>query len=232
MRVRIRLTAAAIGFLLPALALARWSASTAPNVASVRLPVLPEPIATWTLAAESQISAIEMAIVRPDAHLLRWYGAPDRSPMLLYVGLYGGRAGYDAGAHDPEVCYPAQGWQILGSRDVDVPLANGETLTAKLLDVHLGTERQAVLYWFQPAARWPATAAVDQFLRIFDAVAGRPQYAFVRLSAPAGGSTAEAERDLTDFAAQIAWPVREALGGSHETGPTQQGPGDPPPSAR
>jgi len=231
MRVRVRLAAAAIGFLLPGLALARWTASSASTAAVVRLPTLPESIAGWTLSGESHISDIEMAIIRPDAHIVRWYQAPDRSPILLYVGLYGGRAGYDAGAHDPEVCYPAQGWQILGSRSVEVPLANGESLHAKLLDVHLGTDRQAVLYWFQPAARWPATAAIDQFLRILDAIAGRPQYAFVRLSIPAGGSAAEPERDLAAFAEEIAWPVREALDGSHPTGPDRQASGDPPPAA-
>src|SRR5262249_52464491 len=161
--------------LLPGLSLARWAASTASTGAAVHLPVLPETIATWSLAGESHLSDIEMAMIRPDAHLLRYYKAPDRSPIVFYVGLYGGRAGYDAGAHDPEVCYPAQGWQIMGARDVEVPLANGEALDAKLLDAHHGTNRRAVLYWFQPAARWPFSAAVEQLVRIYDAIAGRPQ---------------------------------------------------------
>jgi hypothetical protein len=70
-----------------------------------------------------------------------------------------------------------------------------------------------VLYWFQPAGRWPGGAAVEQLLRIFDAIAGRPQYAFVRLSAP-GRSDLEPTADLADFAARIAGSVRDALGGA------------------
>jgi len=218
MRVRVRLAAAAIGFLLPGLALARWTASSASTAAVVRLPTLPESIAGWTLSGESHISDIEMAIIRPDAHIVRWYQAPDRSPILLYVGLYGGRAGYDAGAHDPEVCYPAQGWQIMGTRNVEVPLASDVKLHAKLLDVHKGAEREAVLYWFQPAGRWPGPASVEQLVRIFDAVAGRPQYAFVRLSARWASGLPAPEPELADFASQIAWPVRDALGGGANDG--------------
>ena len=212
MRVRFRLAAAAIGFLLPALALARWTSSPAASASDVGLPVFPEPIGNWALAGERELSEIEMAIISPDAHLLRGYEAPGRPPIVLYVGLYGGRAGYDVGAHDPEVCYPAQGWQIMGTRDVEIPLANGEKLNAKLLDAHKGAEREAVLYWFQPAGRWPELAAVEQLVRIFDALAGRPQYAFVRLSRKWASGLPAPEPDLADFASQIAWPVRDALG--------------------
>jgi EpsI family protein len=220
MRVRLRLAAAAIGFLLPALALARWTGSPAASASDVGLPRLPDPIGSWALAGEGHLSDTEMALISPDAHLVHGYQAPGRPPILLYIGLYGGRAGYDAGAHDPEVCYPAQGWQIMGTRDVEVALADGEKLHAKLLDVHKGAEREAVLHWFQPAARWPASAAVEQLARIFDAVAGRPQYAFVRLSTRMQAvGPLEAERELADFASQIAWPVRDALGGEANEGP-------------
>jgi hypothetical protein len=46
--------------------------------------------------------------------------------------------------------------------------------------------------------------------RIGDSLARRPQFAFVRLSAPDRGD-GDAEAALLEFAAQIGWPVREAL---------------------
>jgi EpsI family protein len=210
MRVKARLAAAALGFALPALALARWLASGAMASAPIALPALPEAMGPWSLAVESRLSDEHLELIRPDAHLVRRYEAPGRTPLWLYVGLYAGRAGYDAGAHDPEVCYPAQGWEVVGSRSIDVPLGNDGTLRAKLLDAHHGTSRQAVLYWFQPAGRWPAGATAEQVLRIFDAMAGRPQYAFVRLAAPVDGHL-DGERDLAEFAARVARPIRAAL---------------------
>ena len=127
----------------------------------------------------------------------------------MYLSIHASRTAYGKGAHDPEVCYPAQGWEIMGTRSVAVPLDDEETLTTKLLATQNGSRREEVLYWFQPARRWPATAMSEELLRVVDAVAGRPQYAFVRLSGPAGGD--QMPEDLSAFAAEIAPAVRAVV---------------------
>jgi EpsI family protein len=210
MSARARLLAVAVALLVPGLALGHWMASVGVESAPVRAPQLAARVGPWTLVREERLSAEHFAMLEPDAYLWRLYEAPGRHPIWAYVALYGGRAGYEAGAHDPEVCYPAQGWEIVGVRDASVPLANGERLRAKLLDAQQGAREQEVLFWFQPAQRWPGRASLEQLERVLDAVAGRPQYAFVRLAAPVDeGDTAEA--DLAEFAARIAWPIRDAL---------------------
>jgi EpsI family protein len=211
MKTRARLFATLLALLVPVLVQARWTAGGAAGP-PVALPTLPQAIGPWVVADEQRLSEQHQEMLMPDAHVWRLYEAPGRSPIWLYVAAYGGRTGYDGGAHDPEVCYPAQGWEIVDSRDVDVPLERA-TLRAKLLEAHQGGHEQRVLYWFQPAARWPRGAAVEQLARILDAVANRPQYAFVRLAAP-GGQGFDATADLAEFAAQIAWPVRSGLEGN------------------
>jgi EpsI family protein len=218
MRVRGRLAAAALAFLVPALALAGWQAAEGTGKAATSAPLLPDAIGPWTLVEEQRLSAEHFALLTPDAHLWRLYAAEGRAPIWAYVAVYAGRANYEAGAHDPEVCYPAQGWEILGSRPYGVSLAEGEILRARLLAAHRGSARQSVLYWFQPAGRWPAGAALEQLARVVDAVAGRPQYAFVRLSAPADARL-DGEGDLADFAARIARPIRAALEADHGGAP-------------
>ena len=109
---------------------------------------MPDPIGTWALAAESQLSDVEMAMIRPDAHLMRGYEAPDRSPILLYVGLYGGRAGYDAGAHDPEVCYPAKAGRSWGHAASRSRSRTARSSTRSSSTPRNGRDREAVLYWF------------------------------------------------------------------------------------
>jgi EpsI family protein len=215
MSVRARLLAVLLALLLPGVALLRWMASVGPSSTPLRPPELSATIGPWTLETETQLSVEHFAMLEPDAYLWRLYQAPGRSPIWVYVAVYGGRAGYEAGAHDPEVCYPAQGWEIVGAHDVDIPLAHavgadGGTLRAKLLDAQQGNLGQAVVYWFQPAQRWPRSATTEQVARLFDAMAGRPQYAFVRLAAPVTPGL-RAEADITEFAAQIAWPIRDAL---------------------
>ena len=208
--MRMRLVAVVLGLLLPALALASWLAVLAgAGATSIALPELPREIGPWTMTAESRLEPLVFEQIKPDEYLVRRYEAPERTPIWVYIGVYGGRASYGKGAHDPKVCYPAQGWEIVRSQHIAVPLAGSQSLNSKLIDVQNGNTTQAALYWFQPAERWPLRESAEQLVHIIDAILGRPQYAFVRLSAPLG--PADVKDDLVEFATRIAWPVRAAL---------------------
>ena len=210
MSVRLRLAAAVISLLVPALVLAQWQAAARAPVRGLAHPSLPQQVGSWTATAEDVLDDEVLAIIEPDAYLLRRYEASGRTPIWIYLGVYAGRAGYGKGAHDPEVCYPSQGWEIVHSRFLDLPVRDSGTLHTKLLDIHLQTRTEAVLYWFQPAKRWPGPPALEELLRVLDAIAGRPQYAFVRLSGPSDPSPTAAT-DLAEFAAEIAPAIRTAV---------------------
>ena len=51
--------------------------------------------------------------------------------------------------HFPQQCYRQSGWDLTGSKDVDVPTADGETFPARLLSFKRDGRRIQVLYWFQ-----------------------------------------------------------------------------------
>jgi EpsI family protein len=149
-------------------------------------------------------------MIEPDAYRMRLYEGEGRAPVWIYVGLYAGRAGSGKSAHVPEACYPAQGWETQSSESLELPLSGGEALVAQKLDFQRQSDREKVLYWFQPARRWPVGGALEQLLRVTDAVRGRPQYAFVRVSVRSDGDPAQA-RDLEAFAAGIAPAVRDLV---------------------
>lgn len=211
MNVPLRLTGVLISLLIPTLLLWQFlrleSRAASGPTADLSLP---SQVGPWTAAEDRHLRHEVLAIIEPDAHLLRRYEAPGRVPIWTYVGLYGGRAGYGKGAHDPKICYPSQGWEILRSNSLNLSLDGAGRLHAKLLKVHLGNAEQAVIYWFQPAGRWPASSALEELLRVLDTVLGRPQYAFVRLAAPSDGSPS-AERDVAEFAGLFAPAVRAAV---------------------
>ena len=50
-------------------------------------------------------------------------------------------------AHRPEVCYPAQGFAILGQNDASLGTPFG-TITARRLSTSLGARKEPVTYWF------------------------------------------------------------------------------------
>jgi EpsI family protein len=210
MRVKLRLAAVTFALLVPALMLGRWSLG-AGEPSSVPPPSLPSRVGAWTATLEQTLEAEVLAQIEPDAYRVQLYEAPDRPPIWLYVGIYAGRAGSGKGAHDPKVCYPAQGWEIEHSQTAVIPMEDGQDLHAQRLGFRRGLAREAVLYWFQPARRWPVVNnGAEQLLRIIDALEGRPQYAFVRLSAP---STATPGSDLAEFAVEVAPAIRGLVDG-------------------
>jgi EpsI family protein len=219
--VRLRLAAVAVALLIPALVLANWVRTRGASAQALALPSLPREIGPWKLSESRQLSALELELLEPDAYLARTYVAPGRPPVWLYLGLYSEQTSFGRGAHDPTVCYPAQGWEVLATHSLTVHLPGGGDFIGNAFVAHRGTEEQKVLYWFQPAERWPGRQIREQVVRIWDALAGRPQYAFVRIAVPSLPGH-DAERELLEFAAEIAWPVRLALSREGEGG---SGPG-------
>lgn len=212
MTARAKLFACVIAALVPALILLRWlSATSAPPTLTVP-PTLPKQLGAWSLTQEARLESDVLVQIEPDYYLFRRYEAEGRSPIWLYMGVYAARSAYGKGAHDPEVCYPAQGWEIMATSSLNVPVSGEASMAVKFLETHNGSRREDVLYWFQPAERWPQVAAAEELRRIVDAIAGRPQYAFVRISGPSDGSPATTE-DLTEFASEVAPIVRAVVDG-------------------
>lgn len=214
MKLRLRLVGVVLALLLPGQMLGVWLFAEGP---SMQIPpsAIPSRVGAWSGGAEEPLDPGVLAMLGPSSYVARTYTASGRPSIGLYLGFYAGRAGQARAAHDPEVCYPAAGWETVATDSVEVPVPGGETLRAQLLDAHLGTERQLVLYWFQPVARWPQAVVAEELRFVFDAVAGRPQYAFVRLIAgvPEVALRAAVVADLIAFASELAWPVRDVVSG-------------------
>jgi hypothetical protein len=81
------------------------------------------------LAKDTEFSKAICLSPRPGEVNLEGFRVPDRVDVSIVL------SGYDLNnsIHRPERCMPAQGHQILASRDVDIKLSNGRTLTAKRL---------------------------------------------------------------------------------------------------
>ncbi len=209
MNLRARLVLALLAAALPAATLASWTWSSSRAVTLEQKLSVPLQAGPWQLDKESQLEADVLEMIQPLAYVMRRYQAPGRTPIWLYVGIYAGRAG-QVGAHNPNVCYPAQGWEVLETESARIPVTDADEIAAQLLYAHKGRRTESVYYWFQPAGRWPAHGASEQILRMFDAVAGRPQYAFVRVSG-AGLNTEAAVADRTEFSGEIGPAIRSEI---------------------
>ena len=210
MRGTLLLSAVALCLLGPALILARWDLATTMARGPIELPSVPSQVSSWKATSDVTLTPNVLALIEPDGYLMRLYEAPGRAAIWLYVGVYLAEGDSGTGAHTPEVCYPSQGWEVIESEAVAFPMGAAENLRAQQLSFQRAGQREEVVYWFQPSARWPASSGSEQFLRIIDAIAGRPQYAFVRLST-SSDSGFDVNRDLAEFAVEVAPAIREAL---------------------
>jgi len=209
-----RLAAVLVALLLP-IATQHLIATRAEVVPRFDLDGLPARLGPLDLASEESLPDDVLAMVAPEAYSLRLYADAKGAGIWAYLAFYSGARAL--GAHDPEVCYPAQGWDIAALHSRDVALADGSVLTGKLLAANLGAQEELVLYWFQPAGRWPRRTPLELALRGIDALAGRARYAFVRLSTRVSirdlAQRRAAEERLVEAARALAPSVRATVDG-------------------
>jgi EpsI family protein len=201
----LRLLLVLLGLALPGGVLLYANTVSAPQALSFEATISPE-LAGYRQNGEERLAADVLRQIEPDHYLMWHYAAAGQPPLWSYVAFYRGIV--FTGAHDPAVCYPAQGWDITEARNLQIAMLEGGPLAARLLKAHRQGREELVLYWFQPVGRWPGAAWAEQLLRVYDSLLGTPQYAFVRLSAPARPDTEDA---LVRFARGLGPQVRQVL---------------------
>jgi len=174
---------------------------------------LPERIAGFRFATENELAPDVLEQLEPDAYSMRLYESEEGDESLwLYLALYSGVGSKTA--HSPEVCYPAQGWAVTDTRNVEIDMGNGDTLRVRMLETVNAGQHESVLYWFQPNGRYTQTDSVEQLLRVYDGLLGTPQYGFVRLSMrlETEEGRRRAEESLVNVARALAPRIRAMLG--------------------
>lgn len=140
--------------------------------------------------------------LRADDILIRRYERADRTGWLCIIYHQNRRYG----AHDPLVCYESQGFVLRdeGHRELRVPGAEPIVVNTFIAE-RRGRER---LVWYWWTTDGLTTADANRFrgrMALLGALENRSWGAFVRVEMIVGeGGMALAERDLEDFATQVA----------------------------
>lgn len=80
------------------------------------------------------------------ATLARTYVNPQGERIMLSVA-YGGDQSDGQEAHRPEVCYPAQGFQVSQLQTASIQLDNSKQLPVRRMAAHMGGRYEPVTYW-------------------------------------------------------------------------------------
>jgi EpsI family protein len=127
--------------------------------------LFPERFADWRID-----TSLPVVLPSPDAQevinriynqtLARTYVNSQGQRIMLSVA-YGGDQSDSMAVHKPEVCYPAQGFEVLSSSDVDLQLA-GRDVPARRLLTRLGGRVEPLTYWITVGDRVPGSSGFRQ----------------------------------------------------------------------
>lgn len=127
--------------------------------------IFPARFADWRID-----TSLPVVLPSPDAQavinriynqtLARTYVNGQGQRIMLSVA-YGGDQSDNMAVHKPEVCYPAQGFEVLESRDVHLPLA-GRDVPARRLLTRLGGRVEPLTYWITVGDRVPGASGFRQ----------------------------------------------------------------------
>lgn len=92
--------------------------------------------------------------------LARTYVNAQGQRIMLSVA-YGGDQSDNMAVHKPEVCYPAQGFEVLASNDTNLQLA-GRDVPARRLLTRLGGRVEPLTYWITVGDRVPGASGFRQ----------------------------------------------------------------------
>jgi EpsI family protein len=158
-------------------------------------------IGGWRLARHSPMDVSIVEELKLDDYLFQSYGR-DKGLVTLYIGYYKSAKKVGA-AHDPQVCFLGQGWQISNSKSGEylIPSVPALRISYSSMIAELQGERLLIVYWFQANRKATASTRSQKVAMFLDKLSGRSEdNAFVRITAPIGEEAPETVRKrLFDF---------------------------------
>jgi exosortase D (VPLPA-CTERM-specific) len=187
-----------------ALAAAWLAVPTRPLVEVEREPfgLFPLRLGEWTGRPEPLAPTIEQVLAADDYVNMDFLHPAEAAPVSLFAAYYRTQSG-GAGIHSPEVCLPADGWEIFAIEPVEVALsgAAGDSIPLNRAVIQKGLDKQLVYYWFESGGE---RSTNDMLLKLRSIAAtltrGRTDAALVRVVTPIGpDGEAAADARLTRF---------------------------------
>ena len=189
---------------------AGWGMAFQPafNESPASLGTLPHELGGF-IGEDLPIEAAVESMLRADFNLQRAYQHSLGDLVWLYLGYYGTERG-GTPEHTPDVCYWANGWEVVHDETVTLPGVEGAS--AREFIVEQGGHQRFVLYWYRSyrAEGIPSTPLLhwDHFAGRL--TTGRADGALIRLSTPMPDRDVESARARTRrFAAELVPAIAE-----------------------
>ncbi len=177
-----------------------------PEPVPIRQPLagFPWNIGEWQGREGSGLSENDVALLGVDDYLSRIYSRRGGAPLSLYIGYHASQRQGTA-IHSPLNCLPGAGWNPVERSQLSIPVES-KVLDVNRIIILKGLDRRIVLYWYQSHGRSIASEYKSRAFMLWDALrTNRTDAALIRIVGRSfTGSSAEAEREVVDFAKSIS----------------------------
>ena len=208
MKSSVRFAIALIAILVVGLLVNSWAYLGEAHVDRKPLKDFPTQIDTWSrLGADTQLDEPTMKVLRASDYLLRDYRRTDGLQANLYVGYYASQKD-GATFHSPLNCLPGSGWTLTEPAKRMISTPQGFSFQANQYVIQNGSQRVAMIYWYQGRGRTVASEYWGKIYTVIDSVRlRRSDAAMIRVTVPIVGVDAVS----LDAAAQLAGKASEQL---------------------
>ena len=164
----------------------------------------------WRFLGDEFVNSSVRDGLDPDALLMKSFVNPaGRQVNLVVVYHHNNRWG----AHDPQVCYRSQGWELVGGEQPKELAVNRQPFRVNSFVVKKADSTNLVYYyWFSSLDRMTHSRNRQMFdMMVQGIVHGRAESGFVRFSMPLTGPADTDSRPLDDFVATFT-PILQGGG--------------------
>ncbi len=138
--------------------------------------LIPKDIGPWTVTPSNAMILPEstegsLADRLYSQTVSRLYLADSEIPVMLVIA-YGSTQSDQLQLHRPEVCYRAFGFEVTGSRAVQIPVAPPRMLPARELVASTNERTEPILYWTRIGDHLPASSREQRIMKLRSEIAG------------------------------------------------------------
>ena len=208
MKSSVRFAIALIAILVVGLLVNSWAYLGEAHVDRKPLKDFPTQIGTWSrLGADTKLDEPTMKVLRASDYLLRDYRRTDGVQANLYVGYYASQKD-GATFHSPLNCLPGSGWTLTEPAKRTITTPQGFSFQANQYVIQNGSQRVAMIYWYQGRGRTVASEYWGKIYTVIDSVRlRRSDAAMIRVTVP----IVSADATSLDAAAELAGKASEQL---------------------
>lgn len=201
MKSNIRFAIALIAIFLFGIIANGWSYLGEAHLDRKPLQAFPQQLGNWTKnGSDTQLDEPTLKVLRASDYLLRDYRRTDGMLGNFYVGYYASQRN-GATFHSPLNCLPGSGWNLTQPGRIKITRPDGSSFDANKYLIQNGSQRQAMIYWYQGRGRTVASEYWGKVYTVIDSVRlRRSDAAMIRITVPVLTS----ESDALAAAAELA----------------------------